>query len=129
MPGKPVPTPLQCHTILHESPPGRIDVVGGEPKCLFPACKNEVSESPDSIRVRILKELQHKTRGKFRLVIELNACSYHSHVMKARKEKKAISLQQFSHMRNALTTMHTVVSKNLSQAFSELTSRIDEVDT
>lgn len=93
-------------------------------KCFFPACTCQHAECRSRIELRIGIRCDASAKnGKDKhevVVLRGIACKEHSNLVKARKQKKKLRLQQHSHMRNALVTVLAAVNKSLKRSSTDL---------
>lgn len=92
--------------------------------CFFPACSRDTTASPFRIEIELgllaEKNIPRKDSSRGFVVVKGSACDEHSNSVKGRKQKKKMCLQQYSHMRNALLTVMTVINKSLKNGVADV---------
>jgi len=85
-------------------------------RCLFPSCTCLQESSSSRIEIHLGYAVNHGMR----VVIEGAACKQHTNFVKGRKQKRDMSLQQHSHMRNALYTLSAVLKKSCNESVNDV---------
>lgn len=124
--GKKLRVPYDCSEGVDKVQNAACDksVVQPVENCFFPACSRDTTASPFRIEIELGLVVEHKLprndRSRGLVVLRGSACEEHSNLVKGRKQKKKMCLQQYSHMRNALLTVMTVINKSLKNGLADV---------